>query len=100
MPKPGPNPYHPRWRRRHEAVLRYVLEHPCAQRPEIAAANGYSVDHISRIMGLADFQARYEDFNERHVKPAILARSMDRLTEVADKNACNSQNFPALTGNR
>ena len=46
---------------------------------QITASTGYSVDHISRIMGSADFQQRYEDFSETQVQPALLQRTFARL---------------------
>ena len=51
---------HPSWQRRHEAVLLYIIEHPAAKRAEIAAATGYHVDTLSRIMNSPDFRQRCE----------------------------------------
>ncbi|MCH9053038.1 MAG: hypothetical protein IIA72_18580 [Proteobacteria bacterium] len=56
MPK---RPY-PRWQRRHEAVLLWLLENPPKKLKDCAAATGYSRTHISRIINSPDFRARYE----------------------------------------
>lgn len=53
-------PY-PTWRRRHDAVLLYVMEHPFAKQRDIATATGYTPSQISRIMCSPDFELRYED---------------------------------------
>lgn len=51
----------PRWRRRHEGVLLYLLKHPSARRGECAAATGYSKWQISRITNSAEFRDRLND---------------------------------------
>ncbi len=55
MPK---RPY-PRWQRRHEAVLLWLLENPPKKLKDCAAATGYSRTHISRIVNSPDFHRRY-----------------------------------------
>ena len=52
-------PY-PRWQRRHEAILRLMMEKPHLMRSEIASATGYSRWQVSRIMNSPDFRARYK----------------------------------------
>ena len=56
MPK---RPY-PKWHRRHDAILLYLMSHPVATNKEIAEATGYSPSQVSRIMCSPDFEARYE----------------------------------------
>ena len=51
---------HLQWQRRHDAVLRYVLEHPTAKNQQIGNATGYSRTHISRIVNSAAFNTRYQ----------------------------------------
>ena len=55
MPK---RPY-PRWQRRHEAVLQWLLQHPAQTLKECARATGYSPSQISRIVNSPDYQRRY-----------------------------------------
>ena len=57
MPK---RPY-PTWRRRHDAILLYIMEHPFATQKDIAKASGYSPSQVSRIMCSPDFRIRYEE---------------------------------------
>ncbi len=52
-------PY-PRWQRRHEAVLRLIVEHPRLTHAKIATATGYSPWQLSRIINSPDFSERYE----------------------------------------
>lgn len=49
-----------KWRRRHYAVLRYMIENPHAKRDEVASATGYSPTHISRITNNPEFRLYYE----------------------------------------
>ena len=56
MPK---RPY-PRWQRRHEAILLWLLENPPKKLKDCAAATGYSRTHISRIINSPDFRTRYD----------------------------------------
>jgi len=56
MPK---RPY-PRWQRRHEAVLEWLLENPARRLYDCARETGYSPSHLSRIVNSPDFRARYE----------------------------------------
>ena len=53
-------PY-PRWQRRHEAILRLMMEKPHLMRPQIASATGYSRWQVSRIINSPDFRARYRE---------------------------------------
>ncbi len=54
MPK---RPY-PRWQRRHDAVLQWLLQRPRATLKECARATGYSPSQISRIVNSPDYQRR------------------------------------------
>ena len=53
-------PY-PRWQRRHEAILRLIVDKPHLMRSEIANATGYSHWQVSRIINAPDFRARYRE---------------------------------------
>ena len=55
MPK---RPY-PRWQRRHEGVLLWLLEHPWATLEQCAHATGYSPSQVSRITCAPEFRHRY-----------------------------------------
>jgi hypothetical protein len=55
MPK---RPY-PKWQRRHEGVLLWLLEHPWAKLQDCARATGYSPSQISRIACSPEFRLRY-----------------------------------------
>ena len=50
---------YPSWQRRHEAVLKFVLEFPAADYGEVARATGYSRWHISRIIANPEFRRRH-----------------------------------------
>jgi len=52
---------YPRWQRRHEAILRLIVEKPHLKRCQIASATGYSRWQVSRIMKAPDFRARYRE---------------------------------------
>jgi hypothetical protein len=52
---------YPRWRRRHEAVLAWLLDHPAGKIKDCAVAIGYSRWHVSRIVNSPDFKARYKN---------------------------------------
>jgi len=56
MPK---RPY-PRWQRRHEPVLQWILAHPNGKLAECAAATGYTPSQVSRIARSPDFIDRLE----------------------------------------
>ena len=53
------HPY-PRWQRRHEAILRLVMEKPHLMRSQIASTTGYSRWQISRIINAPGFRERYK----------------------------------------
>ena len=55
MPK---RPY-PRWQRRHEAVLLWLLRNPTKPLKLCARETGYSQSHVSRIVNSPDFQRHY-----------------------------------------
>src|SRR6266545_2844026 len=77
MPK---RPY-PRYRRRHDAILLYILENPMQTQKEIAAATGYSPSQISRILCSPDFRAQYD---VRMQEATFVARSkwLTRITSA------------------
>ncbi len=77
MPK---RPY-PRYRRRHDAILLYILENPMQTQEEIAAATGYSPSQISRILCSPDFRAQYD---VRMQEATFVARSkwLTRITSA------------------
>lgn len=56
MPK---RPY-PTWRRRHEALLEYLLAFPGATQKQAAAETGYSASQVSRIVNAEDFRVLYD----------------------------------------
>jgi hypothetical protein len=51
---------HPRWRRRHQAVLEFVAANPIAKREAVALATGYSLWQVSRIVNSPSFRSRLE----------------------------------------
>jgi len=51
---------HPRWQRRHEAILTLLVDKPHLMRSEVARATGYSRWQVSRIINAPDFRARYK----------------------------------------
>ena len=75
-------PY-PRWQRRHEAVLVWLLENPTRKLKACAQATGYSRTHISRIVNSPDFRTRYEvaleaghrDFSRRYFQRLVQGHS-------------------------
>jgi hypothetical protein len=78
MPK---RPY-PAWRRRHDAVLLYVTEHPFAKLRDVAAACGYTPSQVSRIMCSPDFEIRYEDLVHNAVAEARYRQLMSMRSNV------------------
>ena len=73
MPK---HPY-PRWQRRHEGVLQWLLQRPWATLKDCARATGYSPSQISRIVNSPDFRARYNAARkiiEADISRSIIAR--------------------------
>ena len=75
MPK---RPY-PRWQRRHDAVLQWLLQCPRATLKECARATGYSPSQISRIVNSPDFQRRYRA--ARKIIEEEISRSIIRRLE-------------------
>jgi len=76
-------PY-PRWQRRHEAILRLMVEKPHLMRSQIARATGYSRWQVSRIMNAPDFRARYREL--RAVIDRQLAnRYLERLSPAKER---------------
>ena len=73
MPK---RPY-PRWQRRHEGVLLWLLQHPWAKLNDCARATGYSPSQISRIINSPDYQRHYRAARkiiEEEISRSIIAR--------------------------
>ncbi len=73
MPK---RPY-PRWQRRHEAVLLWLLQRPWAKLHECARATGYSPSQVSRIVTSPDFQRHYRaarKFIEEEISRSYIRR--------------------------
>jgi hypothetical protein len=80
---PRRRPY-PRWQRRHEAILRLMVEKPHLMRSQIASATGYSRWQVSRIMNAPDFRARYREL--RAVIDRQLAnRYLERLSPAIER---------------
>lgn len=77
MPK---RPY-PRWQRRHEVVLIWLFENPSKKLRDCAAATGYSVTHISRIINAPDFRRRYETLRDARFK-LMSQRVIGRISHV------------------
>ena len=71
-------PY-PRWQRRHEGVLLWLIEHASGTLSECAKVTGYSPAHLSRIMCSPDFRARLSMLRAEQERQ-VLARVMERLT--------------------
>jgi hypothetical protein len=71
-------PY-PRWERRHEAVLLWLLEHPTATLREGAVATGYSPSHLSRITCSPEFRQQMLILRAE-LERQVLSRVTDRLT--------------------
>ena len=70
MPK---RPY-PRWQRRHDGVLQWLLQHPAGTLNDCARATGYSPSQISRIVNSPDYQHRYRA--ARKIIEAEISRSV------------------------
>ncbi len=75
MPK---RPY-PRWQRRHDGVLQWLLQHPAGTLNDCARATGYSPSQISRIVNSPDYQCRYHV--ARKIIEAEISRSVIRRLE-------------------
>ena len=73
-------PY-PRWERRHEAVLHWLLEHPTATLREGARATGYSPSHLSRIICSPDFR-QHSLVLRAELERQVLSRVTDRVKAV------------------
>jgi hypothetical protein len=54
MPKP-----YPRFNRRHQGVMLWLLDHPAATLTQCAAELGYSRTWVSRIVNSPEFRQRY-----------------------------------------
>ncbi len=73
MPK---RPY-PRWQRRHDAVLQFLLQNPSKKLNDCARAAGYSPSQVSRIVNSPDFQEHFRAARkviERDISMAVIRR--------------------------
>jgi hypothetical protein len=73
-------PY-PRWQRRHEAILRLMMEKPHLMRSQIASATGYSRWQVSRIMNAPDFRTRYRELRAV-IDRELASQYMERLSSA------------------
>ena len=62
-------PY-PAWRRRHAAVLVWLLQYPHRKLYDCAAETGYSPTHVSRIINAPEFRRRYTEVREAAFREA------------------------------
>jgi len=76
--------HYPRWQRRHEAILRMILEKPRLARAEIAAATRYSPWQVSRIINSPDFRARFEQMRAV-INQELAHRYVERLTQEKER---------------
>ena len=76
-------PY-PRWQRRHEAILRLIVEKPHLMQSEIASATGYSRWQISRIINAPDFRARYKQLRAV-IDRELASRYIERLSPAKER---------------
>ena len=65
----------PRWQRRHQAVLEWLLANPSSKLGACAQATGYSRTHISRIINAPDFQRKFRHAVEERSKAMMVARN-------------------------
>ena len=76
-------PY-PRWQRRHEAILRLMMEKPHLMRPQIASATGYSRWQVSRIINAPDFCARYRELRAA-IDRELANRYLEHLSPAKER---------------
>jgi len=76
-----PRRAYPRWRRRHEAILRLMVDKPQLKRSEVATATGYSRWQVSRIMNAPDFRARYRELRAV-IDRELASQYMERLSSA------------------
>ena len=76
-------PY-PRWQRRHEAILRLMVDKPHLMRSEIASATGYSRWQMSRIINAPDFRERYRELRAV-IDRQLASRYLDRLRSANER---------------
>ena len=79
-----PRHSYPRWQRRHEAVLRLMVEKPHLMRSEVASATGYSRWQVSRIMNAPDFRARYRELRAV-IDRELASRYLERLSPARER---------------
>ena len=80
MPK---RPY-PAWQRRHEAILRWLLEHPGGKLYTCAIATDYSASQVSRIVNSPDFRRRFTRALEAGLREAYLRGMFGRKSTTRD----------------
>jgi hypothetical protein len=79
-------PY-PRWQRRHEGVLLWLIEHASGTLRECAKVTGYTPSHLSRIMCSPDFRYRLSLLRAKQERQ-VLAHIRERWT---DRNRSKNQ---------
>lgn len=70
----------------HDAMIDLILAKPNVSQNELAAAFGFSVGWVSRVMGSDAFQARLAERKEEVVDPAIRGSFEERLRGLADQS--------------
>jgi hypothetical protein len=80
---PRRRPY-PRWQRRHEAILRLIVEKPHLKRIQIATATGYSRWQVSRIINAPDFRARYRELRAV-IDRQLASRYLENLSPAKER---------------
>lgn len=69
---------YPSWQLRHEAVLRWIFEHPAATQKDCAKTLGYSVSHISRIVNSPEFRIRFSQLTDKELLEIIQHRVLGK----------------------
>ncbi len=79
-----PSRPYPHWQRRHEAILRLMVDKPHLMRSEIANATGYSRWQVSRIMNAPDFRERYRELRAV-IDRELASRYLERLSPARER---------------
>jgi hypothetical protein len=77
--KGKPKRPYPRWQRRYESVLQWMMEHPTQTLLEGAQATGYCPQQLSRITCSPDFRRHHRALRAK-LEQELLAHMMVRLT--------------------
>ena len=75
---------HPRWQRRHEAILTLLVDKPHLMRSEVARATGYSRWQVSRIINAPDFRARYRELRAA-IDRELANRYLEHLSPAKER---------------